>query len=305
MEISGLKGGSDAGVVGADVIKDTSTKDFVADVIEASQEVPVIVDFWAPWCGPCKQLTPVLEQTVRAANGAVRLVKLNIDEHPGIAGQMNVRSIPAVFAFHQGRPVDGFMGAVPESQVKAFVERFAGAGAAADAKTVAEAADAALEAGDINGAAQAFAALLQDDAGNVDAIAGLAKCYIRSGDLARAEETLALAPPDKAGAGAIESAQAMLDLARKSEGAGDAAALQARIAQNPNDFEAHYDLAVALNAQGDRDGAADALLAILGRDLGWNDGAARTLLLQFFEAWGASDPATVKGRQNLSSLLFA
>ena len=305
MEISSLKGGSDAGAGGAGLIKDTSTKDFVADVIEGSHEVPVIVDFWAPWCGPCKQLAPVLEQAVRAANGAVRLVKLNIDEHPGIAGQMNVRSIPAVFAFHQGRPVDGFMGAVPESQVKEFVARFAGAGAEADAKTVVEAANAALEAGDVNGAAQAFAAVLQDDAGNVDAIAGLAKCYVRAGDLARAEETLALAPPDKADAAAIESAQAMLDLARKSEGAGDAAALHARVAQNPDDFAARYDLAVALNAQGDRDGAADALLAILARDLGWNDGAARTLLLQFFEAWGASDPATVKGRQNLSSLLFA
>ncbi len=289
----------------AELIKETTTKDFVKDVLDASRQVPVIVDFWAPWCGPCKQLTPMLERAVKAAKGAVKLVKLNIDEHPAIPGQMGVQSIPAVFAFKDGRPVDGFMGAVPESQLTAFIERLAGAPADGGASAAIEQANAALESGDIGGAAQIFGSLLQQEAQNVDAIAGLAKCYIRSGDLERAEQTLALAPPSSQSASPISSARAALDLARKSADAGDTEALRARVAADAGDFQARYDLAIALNAGGDHDGAMEHLLAIIASDRDWNDQAARKQIVQFFEAWGSKDPATVNGRQRLSSLLFA
>ncbi|MCG8562865.1 MAG: thioredoxin [Hyphomicrobiales bacterium] len=289
----------------AELIKDTTTNDFVADVIEASRKAPVLVDFWAPWCGPCKQLTPILERLVKAAKGAVRLVKLNIDEHPAIPGQMGVQSIPAVFAFKDGRPVDGFMGAVPESQIKAFIERIGGAPADDGLDAAIAEADAQLEAGDINAAAQIYGAVLQQEAQNVNAIAGLAKCYIRSGDLERAEQTLALAPPNQADAGPIASAAAALDLAQKSADAGDTESLRRAVESQPADFQARYDLAIALNAQGDHEGAMEHLLAIIARDRAWNDEAARKQLVQFFEAWGPKDPATVRGRQQLSSLLFA
>ncbi|MGI9384503.1 MAG: thioredoxin [Methyloligellaceae bacterium] len=289
----------------ADLIKDTTTNDFVADVIEASRQAPVLVDFWAPWCGPCKQLTPMLERLVKAAKGAVRLVKLNIDEHPAIPGQMGVQSIPAVFAFKDGRPVDGFMGAVPESQIKAFIERLGGAPADDGIDAAIAEADAALENGDINAAAQVYGAVLQQEAQNVKAIAGLAKCYIQSGDLERAAQTLALAPPNETESGPISSAQAALDLAMKSADAGDTVALQHAVESQPDNFQARYDLAIALNANGDHEGAMDHLLAIIARDRAWNEEAARKQLVQFFEAWGPNDPATVRGRQQLSSLLFA
>ncbi|HEX9753692.1 MAG TPA: thioredoxin domain-containing protein, partial [Methyloceanibacter sp.] len=203
-----------AGSPDADLIKNTTTQDFMRDVIEVSRAVPVLVDFWAPWCGPCRQLTPILEKAVRAAKGAVRLVKLNIDEHPQIPGQMGVQSIPAVFAFQDGRPVDGFMGALPESRVTAFVARLIGETAESGANI--EAAQAALAAGDVNTAAQAFGEILQKDAENVQAVAGLTKCYIKTGDLVRAEQTLALAPPAKAESAPVVSARAALELARKA-----------------------------------------------------------------------------------------
>lgn len=291
------------GEPGTDLIKNTTTQDFMRDVVEASRETPVLVDFWAPWCGPCKQLTPTLESVVRAAKGAIRLVKLNIDEHPEIPGQMGVQSVPAVFAFKDGRPVDGFMGELPESRVKAFVARLIGE-SVDDAADI-EAAQAALEAGDVNAAAQAFGAILQGDPENMQALAGLTKCYIKTGDLDRAEQTLALVPPDKTDDAAVAGARAALDLARKTEDAGDVDSLSASVAANPNDPQIRFDLALALNAKGDRQGATDALLAIVSKNRTWNDDAARKQLVQFFDAWGPNDPATASGRQKLSSLLFA
>jgi len=296
---------SEGGVAAdADLIKNTTTKDFMRDVVDASREVPVLVDFWAPWCGPCRQLTPLLEKAVRAAKGAVKLVKMNIDEHPQIPGQMGVQSIPAVFAFQDGKPVDGFMGALPEARIKSFIARLIG-DESADAAADLDAADEALAAGDANTAAQAFAEALQKDAENDRAAAGLAKCYIKTGDLTRAEQTLALVPPAKADSAAVASARASLELARKAANAGDAESLRAKLAANPNDSQSRFDLAVALNAKGDRQGALDELLTIIRKDRAFNDDAARKQLLQLFDAWGASDPATISGRQRLSSLLFA
>ena len=293
-----------AGTADADLIKNTTTKDFMRDVVEASREVPVLVDFWAPWCGPCRQLTPVLEKAVRAAKGAVKLVKLNIDDHPQIPGQMGVQSIPAVFAFQDGRPVDGFMGALPEGRVKSFIARLIG-DESADIAADMEGAEAALAAGDVNTAAQAFGEALQKDAENARAAAGLAKCYIKTGDLNRAEQTLALVPPAKADSASVASARASLELARKAADTGDADSLRAKIAANPKDTQSRFDLALALNAKGDRQGALDELLTIIRKDRAFNDDAARKQLLQLFDAWGAADPATISGRQRLSSLLFA
>jgi putative thioredoxin len=292
-------GGADA-----DLIKNTTTKDFMRDVVEASREVPVLVDFWAAWCGPCKQLTPILEKAVRAAKGAVRLVKLNIDENPQIPGQMGVQSIPAVFAFQDGKPVDGFMGALPESRVNAFIARLIG-DTAGDTAANLEAAEAALAAGDVNSAAQMFGEVLQDDRENAQSLAGLAKCYIKTGDLARAEQTLALVPPAKADSAPVASARAALELARKAPATGDIEALRAKLAADPKDPQARFDLALALNAKGDRSGALDELLVLVAKNRAWNDDAARKQLLQLFDAWGPSDASTIAGRQRLSSLLFA
>jgi putative thioredoxin len=290
---------------GADLIKDTTTATFVQDVIEPSRRVPVLVDFWAPWCGPCRQLTPLIEKLVKTAGGTVRLVKMNIDDHPEVAAQLGVQSIPAVFAFKNGQPVDGFMGALPESQLRSFIERIAGKDAFGGSEL--EDAQAALDAGDVNTAASLFAGILQQDSGNIDAIAGLARCYIATGDLMRAEQTLGLAPPSKANAAAIASARAALELAKKGAASEnvDLAKLKSSVERNPADLPARFDLAIALNAKGDREAATDQLLEIIKRDRAWNEGAARKQLVEFFEAWGSDDPMAKKGRQRLSAILFA
>ncbi len=297
---------SERGAAGdsAGAVKNTTTQDFLRDVIDASRQVPVLVDFWAPSCEPCRHLTPVLEKAVRAAKGAIKLVKLNIDEHPQLPAQMGVQSIPAVFAFKDGKPVDGFMGALPESQVNAFIARLIGDSGAEVAADL-EAAEAALTAGDVNTAAQTFGEILKEDAENAQAAAGLAKCYIKTGDLTRAEQTLALVPPAKAETAPVASARAALDLASKGSEAGDIESLRAKLAATPEDVQSQFDLALALNAKGDRQGASEALLTIVRTNRAWNDDAARKQLLQLFDAWGPSDPITASGRQRLSSLLFA
>jgi putative thioredoxin len=295
---------SGAAASDADLIRNTTTKDFMRDVVDASHEVPVLVDFWAPWCGPCRQLTPILEKAVRAAKGAVKLVKLNIDEHPQIPGQMGVQSIPAVFAFQDGRPVDGFMGALPESRVNAFIARLVGE-TAGDVTASIEEAEEALASGDLNTAAQLFGEVLQQDRENVQSLAGLAKCYIKTGDLPRAEQTLALVPPAKSDAAPVASARAALELARKAGETGDVESLRAKLAAEPKDPQIRFDLALALNAKGDRNGALAELLTLVAKNRSWNDDAARKQILQLFDAWGPTDPATISGRQRLSSLLFA
>ena len=231
----------------ADLVKDTTTALFTKDVLDASKEVPVLVDFWAPWCGPCRQLTPVIEKAVRAAKGKVRLVKMNIDEHPAVAGQLGVQSIPAVFAFRNGRPVDGFMGALPEGQVKAFIDRLLGGeGPGADVAEMLTVAGEALEKNDLQTAVEIYAGILTEDKENLDAIAGLAKCYLKTGDTERAGNTLALAPPAKQSHAAIAAVRAMLDLARKTPAAAETMTLETAIETDPNDHQARFDLALAL-----------------------------------------------------------
>ena len=290
---------------GGDLIKDTTTESFVEDVIEASREVPVLVDFWAPWCGPCKQLTPIIEKVVTEAGGAVRLVKMNIDDHPEVAQQLRVQSIPAVFAFKDGQPVDGFMGAQPESQIRQFIGRLAGEMGPSPAEEMLEAADAAFAAGEVQQAAQLYSQILQEDQTNGGAIGGLSQCFIKIGDSEKARQILELAQGDAKNHAAVKAAEAALNLAEKSESLGDGADLEARIAADPTDWQAHYDLALIRNGNGDRAGAVEALLTIVAKDRAWNDEAARKQLLEFFDAYGPTDPATVQGRRKLSSILFS
>ncbi len=288
-----------------DLIKESTSSAFLVDVIEASRERVVLVDFWAPWCGPCKQLTPMLEKAVHAANGQVALVKINVDENQAVAGQLGVKSIPAVFAFKDGQPVDGFMGALPESEIAEFIARVAGDPEVDRSVEILEAANGALASEDYQSAAQLFAGLLQSTPENPDAIGGLARCYLAGGHPDKAAETLALAVEEDADHPAIAGARAALELAGNPELAGEVPALQAKVEADESDFQARLDLAIALNAAGDRDGATDALIEILIRKRDWNDDAARLQLLQFFEAWGQTDDATVSGRRKLSSVLFS
>ena len=288
-----------------DLVRETTTEAFSADVIDASRTVPVLVDFWAPWCGPCRQLTPILEKVVRAAKGKVRLVKMNIDEHPAIAGQLGIQSIPAVIAFRNGQPLDGFMGALPESQVLAFLERIAGPTGPSETERAVEAADAALAAGDAAGAAGLYGLALQADPARLDALAGLVRCDIALGNLEQARALLSALDETQRRDAAITGALAALELAEQAARLGKPADFRKRIEADAGDHQARFDLALALNAAGDRAGAVDALIEIVRRDRDWNDAAARKQLLQFFEAWGIKDPAAVRGRQRLSSLLFS
>jgi putative thioredoxin len=303
--IFGQGGNGAAPVANADLVKDTTTKDFRADVLDASKSVPVLVDFWAPWCGPCKQLTPILEKAVKAAKGKVRLVKMNIDDHPQIAGQLGIQSIPAVIAFKDGQPLDGFMGAIPESQVTAFIDRVAGPAGPSGADEAMKEAELALAARDFGGAADIFSGVLQGDPDNMKALGGLIRCFVALNELAQARGLLAGLTPEQDKNPAIASARAALELAAQAEKLGSPADLARRLEANPGDHQLRFDLALALNGQGDRAGAADQLLEIVKRSRSWNEEAARKQLVQFFEAWGPKDPAAIAGRQRLSSLLFA
>ena len=287
------------------LVKDTTTQAFVKDVIEESKRQPVLVDFWAPWCGPCKQLTPVLEKSVRAAKGKVKLVKMNIDEHPAIPGQMGIQSIPAVIAFVNGQPADGFMGALPESQVIAFLERLTKDRIGGEAKDLLKAADAALAARDFAGAANLYAQLLAEDNTNVHALAGLARCYVETGALEQARQTLAMVPESKRGEAPVAAAQAALQLAEQVKTLGPVGELEQKVAADPLDHQARFDLALALNGKGRRLDALEQLISIVRRDRKWNDDGARKQLVQFFDAWGPADEATIEGRRRLSSILFA
>lgn len=298
-----------AGETPGDIVKDSSQQSFAQDVIEASMNVPVIVDFWAPWCGPCKQLGPLLESAVKAARGAVRMVKINIDENQQLAGQLRIQSIPTVYAFFQGQPVDGFQGAQPESEVKAFVDRLRQAGEAGKGPSpidqAIEQAQAALEAGDAGAASALFSQVLQHDAENPEALAGLLSCYLAAGDLETAQEMFEGLTDELRKHPAFASVAAQLDIQAQAGDAGEIPKLMEKVANDHNDHQARFDLAMALHGSGQQQAAADELLEIMRRDRQWNDDGAHKQLLTFFEAWGPTDPLTIENRRRLSSLLFS
>lgn len=293
---------------GGDLIKDSSDKTFMVDVIEASMAAPVIVDFWAPWCGPCKQLGPLLEKAVMAAKGAVRLVKIDTDKHPMVASQLRVQSIPAVFAFFQGRPVDGFSGALPESQIKQFVDRLAQMGGGAAGGSLDDALTEArqlLDAHDPTAASEIYAGILQEEPEQAEAYAGLARCMIMAGDMDQARRLLDQAPKAIVASKEMSAARSILELAEQSRKTGPIPELMERLAQDKNDHETRYQLAMALFAANKREAAVDELLELVRRDREWNEQAARKQLLKFFEAFGPTDPLTLSARRRLSSILFA
>ena len=302
-------GKANGGEPPAGLIKDSDTAGFAQDVIETSMTTPVIVDFWAPWCGPCKQLTPALEKMVQAARGAVRMVKVNIDENQDLAAQLRIQSIPAVYAFFKGQPVDGFVGAQSESQVKASVGRRAGqAGDEVGPWPVDQArgqAQGARESGQPAAASALFGQVLQHEPDNETATAGLIRCHLDAGDAAAARQMFDSLPEDKASAAAFASIKAALELAEQSAETGEIPELEARVAAQPNDHQARFELAMALHAAGEREAAVAALIEIIGRDRNWNEEAARHQLLKFFEAWGPKDELTQIARRRLSSPLFS
>ena len=305
-----IGGGAAQGQADADLIKDSTIETFEADVLTASMKVPVIVDFWADWCGPCKQLGPMIERAVLAAGGKVRLVKVDIDKNQMLASQMRIQSIPTVYAFFQGRPVDGFQGALPESEIKAFIDRLpqmdgaAGAMGGPDQDYLAMG-DAAFEAGDVTTAAQFYAQAAQSDPENITALAGLARCHLALGDKDQARDTLAMIPEAKQNDPAVASVKAALALAESGGESGDLAALEEAVAAAPDDLDKRFALANGLLGAGAMESAIDALLAVIERDRDWNEGAAREKLLTVFEALGHGHPATARGRRRLSSILFS
>ncbi|MCB2120089.1 MAG: thioredoxin [Rhodobacteraceae bacterium] len=289
----------------ADLIRDTNEASFMKDVIEASKDVPVIVDFWAPWCGPCKTLGPALEAAVTAARGKVRMVKVNVDENQMIAGQMRVQSIPTVYAFWQGRPVDGFQGAIQGSEIKAFVDKLAGLAGDGGLGEAIEAAEAMLAEGDAVGAAETFAAILGEEPENAAAYGGLVRAHLALGNTAQAEGLLASAPAAIAHAPEVEAVRAQIDLARQAASAGPVTDLLNQVLAHPDDHQARFDLALALHASGKVEGAVEELLELFRRDRDWNEGAAKAQLFKIFDALKANDPIVQKGRRKLSSLIFA
>ena len=291
-----------------DLVKDVSEANFMAEVVEASNEVPVIVDFWAPWCGPCKTLGPALEQAVIEARGAVKMAKVNVDENQMIAGQMRVQSIPTVYAFFKGQPIDGFQGALPGSEVTAFVERVvkaAGGDASGGLDEAAEMAEEMLGNGEIEDAAQTFSAILGEDPNHAVAYGGLVRCYIAMGQVDQAEAVLNGAPAEIAKSAPLEAAFAQIQLARQAENAGPLAELQQAVQADPANAQARFDYALALNANGQTAEAVDALLELFRRDREWNDGAAKTQLFTIFDALKPNDPIVLNGRRKLSSMIFA
>ncbi len=289
----------------SDLIKDATAATFMEDVIDASQEALIVVDFWAPWCGPCKQFTPVLEKVVKSYGGKVKLAKVNADEQQGLAAQLRIQSLPTVYIFQNGRPVDGFSGAQPESVVRKALERFLGEDDQDDRTKLLAAAEEALSNGDLQSAAEIYAAILGNDKEDVEALAGLAQCYLKSGDTERAEQTIELVPPNKRQSAAVERVTAALALARKTSNSGSRAKFEEKIKLNPSDHQARFDLALALVAENDNLGAVDHLIEIVRRDRAWNDEAARKQLLELFDAWGPKNSATIEGRKKLSAILFA
>lgn len=301
-------GAAPAAAPAGDLIKDTTTAGFTRDVLEASRQQPVLVDFWAPWCGPCKQLTPVIEKVVTEAAGRVKLVKMNIDDHPSVAGQLGIQSIPAVIAFSNGRPVDGFMGAVPESQIREFIDKIAGPavdGHQAEIDAALTDAKAMFDGGDIENAGGLYSAVLQADPENAAAVAGLANCLIVMGQLTEARQVLSSLPEALTADAAVAAVTKKLDQIEEARKLGDPQALEQALAANPDDHEARIKLAKIRNVEGDRAAAADHLLTVMKRDRAFDDDGARRELLKFFEVWGAADPATLAARRKLSSILFS
>lgn len=292
-----------------DVVIDGTDAGFMTDVIEGSQKTPIVVQFTAPWCGPCRTLGPQLEAAVKKTGGKVRMVRINIDENPQIAGQLRVQSIPAVFGFAGGQPVDGFMGAQPQSQIDSFIDKLAKIGGDGDQAdqidAMLDAADEALDQGGSGEAVQVYAQILGAQPDNLRALAGLARCYLATGDTERAKETLALVPEDKSDDPEIVRVRSMIELSQTAGTSGDAAALAQTIEQNPADHQARLDYALALIGQGDNETAIDQLLDLYRRDSEWNDGAAKEQLFKLFDALGPADPLTLKGRRRLSSMMFA
>ena len=298
-----------AGPADAELIKDSSEATFMADVVEASQTTPIIVDFWAPWCGPCKTLGPQLEDAVRAAKGAVKMVKVNVDEAQMIAGQLQIQSIPTVYAFFKGQPIDGFQGALPQSEIKAFIDRvIQQSGGEAPGDGLADAVAAAeemLAEGAATDAAETFSAVLGEDANNAPAYGGLVRAYIAMDQLDQAEAFLNGAPMEISNAPELEAAHAQLQLARQAADAGPVAELTAAVEANPTDAQARFDLAQALYANGDAESAVTHLLELFRQDREWNDGAAKAQLFTIFDALKPNDPIVLNGRRKLSSMIFA